>query len=1062
EDIDEAFCIASCNLSHLHDADKMLKCLELKVKQERDEVVETADRAFDELGASLLLRKNKLLAELVKSINNYSASVAKVKEVIEERKKCLMDAVRIAREFKITPSIRTYFDLPQVIYTLKLPVEAELSQVKSLSEKLFPRFFLNTDENTSLFQNVGKIEWETVHEGNGRHSHILDDEEEMPGCNTWALVETVFPVLSRESNTKALESKRHIYKEVINTPGKETLSMIQPQSIPAQPKSPSSPDVIIEEIFEDDVEVICILNLEVLSCSSSSYGFRNAELVFVSHVVNPCHFYVRRYSQKKEARVLEKKLENFCCSKSSHLLSSDFLELGARTFIKSKETEMWCRGTITELIPLKSENKRKPYGPLRYRVCDIALLEVFLTDLGSTVVLICSGYVPAERPEAAALETVETDDLCLFLRKPDRHIEAELAAVPPLAVQCSLKDIVPKNASEGWGEEVKIKFLGMVKNKVVSMTIFREEDGVLIVDLRKPPFNKISDNMPVSLKDALVFLDLAKFKSQLPGQLENNTILQYSPPKIPQEREEVSVVVCHINSPSDFYLQLVSLEISLYSPALSKRIQNVYKHEYGENLEIICPVEGQACVAKQEDGNWYRARIIGLPSNHEVMVKYVDFGSVAHITLKDIRRIKKEFLSSPEKAIRCGLACIEPYKGANEWDREATKRFEEMTEYKHMQCLVDEILDNNILSVELFDSSALHGRYFSINCQLVEENLASFTPGCTARATVRPNEIWDGPPEIRETSEGLSLTDMKSVDEGDFRSLSKKELQVRISHVVSPSKIFIQWLSSEHTLKSLQKEMATTYRESQPQSVKWECNMHCAVYVHDLKQWQRGQISRIVSKTRAEVILYDSGVEKTVDISCLRRLEENMKIIGTLAIECSLADISPTGGSTRWTATVCEYLSSYLTGAQVKIIIQRSDETYALPVDMLYKDETGKLVDISEHLVQKGLALRRRRTNKADVACSVSKKHFKVHVEQEDAQLDGRNSEAACARNSTAPEESIIVSESEQKSCKRYQSVLYSGRADVYKSPTIPEEKVFQAVVSCIGYDGTIYVIPKS
>ncbi|XP_010131433.1 PREDICTED: RING finger protein 17 [Buceros rhinoceros silvestris] len=979
EDIDEAFCIASCNLSHLHDADKMLKCLELKVKQERDEVVETADRAFDELGASLLLRKNKLLAELVKSINNYSASVAKVKEVIEERKKCLMDAVRIAREFKITPSIRTYFDLPQVIYTLKLPVEAELSQVKSLSEKLFPRFFLNTDENTSLFQNVGKIEWETVHEGNGRHSHILDDEEEIP-------------------------------------------------------------DVIIEEIFEDDVEGM-------------------TELVFVSHVVNPCHFYVRRYSQKKEARVLEKKLENFCCSKSSHLLSSDFLELGARTFIKSKETEMWCRGTITELIPLKSENKRKPYGPLRYRVCDIALLEVFLTDLGSTVVLICSGYVPAERPEAAALETVETDDLCLFLRKPDRHIEAELAAVPPLAVQCSLKDIVPKNASEGWGEEVKIKFLGMVKNKVVSMTIFREEDGVLIVDLRKPPFNKISDNMPVSLKDALVFLDLAKFKSQLPGQLENNTILQYSPPKIPQEREEVSVVVCHINSPSDFYLQLSD---SLYSPALSKRIQNVYKHEYGENLEIICPVEGQACVAKQEDGNWYRARIIGLPSNHEVMVKYVDFGSVAHITLKDIRRIKKEFLSSPEKAIRCGLACIEPYKGANEWDREATKRFEEMTEYKHMQCLVDEILDNNILSVELFDSSALHGRYFSINCQLVEENLASFTPGCTARATVRPNEIWDGPPEIRETSEGLSLTDMKSVDEGDFRSLSKKELQVRISHVVSPSKIFIQWLSSEHTLKSLQKEMATTYRESQPQSVKWECNMHCAVYVHDLKQWQRGQISRIVSKTRAEVILYDSGVEKTVDISCLRRLEENMKIIGTLAIECSLADISPTGGSTRWTATVCEYLSSYLTGAQVKIIIQRSDETYALPVDMLYKDETGKLVDISEHLVQKGLALRRRRTNKADVACSVSKKHFKVHVEQEDAQLDGRNSEAACARNSTAPEESIIVSESEQKSCKRYQSVLYSGRADVYKSPTIPEEKVFQAVVSCIGYDGTIYVIPKS
>lgn len=49
--------------------------------------------------------------------------------------------------------------------------------------------------------------------------------------------------------------------------------------------------------------------------------------------------------------------------------------------------------------------------------------------------------------------------------------------------------------------------------------------------------------------------------------------------------------------------------------------------------------------------------------------------------------------------------------------------------------------------------------------------------------------------------------------------------------------------------------MATIYKESQPQSVKWEDSMHCAVYVRDLKQWQRGQISRIVSETSAEVNL---------------------------------------------------------------------------------------------------------------------------------------------------------------------------------------------------------------
>lgn len=47
---------------------------------------------------------------------------------------------------------------------------------------------------------------------------------------------------------------------------------------------------------------------------------------------------------------------------------------------------------------------------------------------------------------------------------------------------------------------------------------------------------------------------------------------------------------------------------SLYLP---KKIQEEYKHEDEKNLKIVCPVEGQACIAKQSDGNWYRAQIIG-------------------------------------------------------------------------------------------------------------------------------------------------------------------------------------------------------------------------------------------------------------------------------------------------------------------------------------------------------------------------------------------------------------------------------------------------------------------
>ncbi|XP_030921931.1 RING finger protein 17 [Geospiza fortis] len=981
QDIDEALGIAVSNLGHFHDASKVLEYLELKVKHKKDKVTEAADRTLDEL-ITLLSRKRKSFAELKENINNYCSSIAKTKEIIEEKKKHLIGAIRTAKELKFSHSLRNCCDLTQIIYDLKLPVETELSRVKNLKDKILSRLFLNTSEITSSLENLREIKHGmTRNEDNGQDTLILDDQEE-------------------------------------------------------------TPDVIIEEILEDDLEGL-------------------TELVLVSHVINPCHFYIRRYSQKKEAFALQTKLEDFCCSKSSYLLPSDILELGARTFIKSKETGMWCRGTITELIPVESKNQRKKLcGPIRYKVCDIALLKVYLIDFGSSVVLIFSGCDPTERPDPATLQTIETHDICLFVRKPDQHIEAELAAIPPLAVRCSLKDVVPKNEDEGWGEEAKTKFLEMVNNKVVSMMVFREEDGVLIVDLRKPPLNEVSSNTPLSLKDALVFLDLARFKLQLPSQLEDCTVLQYSPPNIPQEGEEVFVVVCHINSPSDFYLRLRE---SVESLALPEKIQEIYKQENGKNFEIFCPVEGQACIAKQEDGNWCRAQIIGLPSCREVLVKYVDYGNIANLSHKDIRRVKQEFLSFPEKAIRCRLACIEPFKGANEWNREAKERFEEMTEDKLMLCSVIEIVDNNILSVELFNASANNGKKLSINCQLVEEDLASYIPGYTERTEVKPNEIWDDPlEEISKTSEAFIPTDTESVDEGDFRSLCNKELHGRISHVVSPSKIFVQLLASEGILKRLQEEMASIYKESQPQSVTWEREMHCAVYVHDVGQWQRGQISRIVSETSAEVLLYDSGAEKTVEVSCLRKLEENMKAIRMLAMECSLTEIRPTGGSTQWTATVCECLSYYLTGAQVKIVIQENVVGCALPVKILCKDETGKMTDTSEYLIEQGLALRNRRTGKANGACLVSKEHLEVHFEQENTQLDGCNSKIAYERNRTVPEETTTISESEQKSLKIHEPLPHPEMDEVYKSPIVPEAKVFQAVVSCIGGDGTIYIIPKS
>lgn len=56
-----------------------------------------------------------MCAEIMKGISNYSADIEKAKEVIEEKKKHLAGAIKIANELKITPSLRACCDLSQVL-----------------------------------------------------------------------------------------------------------------------------------------------------------------------------------------------------------------------------------------------------------------------------------------------------------------------------------------------------------------------------------------------------------------------------------------------------------------------------------------------------------------------------------------------------------------------------------------------------------------------------------------------------------------------------------------------------------------------------------------------------------------------------------------------------------------------------------------------------------------------------------------------------------------------------------------------------------------------------------
>ncbi|XP_073898932.1 RING finger protein 17 isoform X2 [Castor canadensis] len=1038
EEIDEALKIAGYNFEQLSIALKMLDCTQNKTKKETNSLIEVVEKQFDKLFASLDSRKKNLCEELVRNTDDYLSNLMMAKSYIEGKKNDLDAAMKIARELKSAPSLRTYCDLTQIIRTLKLTFESELSQVNSLKPRNPPRLNMNCSEIICMFNSMGKIEFEDstkCYQENeiGQNVQKKHNNKKELSYDTYSSLEkkkTDISVQTSEASAPPLQLETG--DEYVE-PQKEMVTVMSPKTIAVLPQMGSSPDVIIEEIIEENLEY-------------------SPELVFVSHVIHPCHFYIRKYSQIKDVTVLEKKV-NQICNKSLHLDPSDILELGARIFVNSIENGMWCRGTITELIPIKSKNIRKPCSPTKFSVREVALIQVFMVDFGNSEVLIVTGVGDTcVRPEHVAEQHIALNDLCLVLRKSEPYIEELLKNIPPLAHPCSLKDIVPHNSTEGWEEEAKVEFLKMVNNKAVLMKVFREEDDVLIVDLQKPPTNKISSDMPVSLRDALVFMELARFRSQSPrSHTEKNMTLHYHPPILPKEMTDVSVMVCHINSPADFYLQLIENLDFLF---LLKAIEDFYKGEDGESLEILCPVEDQACVAKFEDGVWYRAKVTGLPGHREVEVKYVDFGNTAKITLKEMRKIKDEFLSPPEKAIKCKLAYIEPCEGTMQWSKKAKEKFEEKTQDKFMTCSVIKTLEDNVLLVELFNSHGSPGMTpTSINDQLVKEGLAAYEVGYTLKDNSKKHvEVWDPSPEeiISDEANNLSPVSVKSLPNENFQSFYNKELPVHICNVVSPEKIYVQWLLTENLLNSLEEKMIAAYENSQWEPIKWENDMHCAVKVPDKNQWRRGQIVKMVTDTLVEVLLYDVGVELVVNINCLRELRENLKTMGRLSLECSLVDIRPTGGSDKWTATACDCLSLYLTGAIATIILQENNTTWPLPVKIFCRDEKGDRVDVSNYLIKKGLALRERRFNKSD-SSHLSEKC----LEQGDSTI------TEGIKIHPAPDRKATDKVSEHKMSGLKERTSETRTTGCYKPPVIPNMKVFEAIVSCIGDDGTIFVVPK-
>ncbi|KAF3843527.1 hypothetical protein F7725_002376 [Dissostichus mawsoni] len=724
--VDEALVQAAKNHALLDKINETLKTgLADQVKSERArlqlEIKQAADKASQAIQKLVLRiteacdfsvnRKDEQMSQLTKLIARFSTGRAELCRV-QKKMKALEIAMQMAEKYAVSPFwsstapwISSVFQIDGLKQNLALSLAIEVGNPKQLSE-LPPKH-----HEPSSFNRKSSLQRA---EGRDRNYPSGNDLPTPPKQNQESPRSRSPSSRGSSPSPKPLGSSNH--------PRQNDTSHT------------TDPDVIIEELYKEQQHVL--------------------QMVIVTHVVNPSHFYIRYVAENSESENLSEKINHFC-SRDSSLI-----------FVKLKEG-LWCRAHVVSVLQIGRVDAGKDCP-----VTQLASVRVFFLDSGLNIRL------PIQREEGSTESSLE--EVNTLLRKVCKEVNQALSNFAPQAIRCSLKDLVPYDLTKGWRKDAQVKFSRLVGSAAVDMRQLGQDRDTLLVDLRKVPVNQ-SSGVPISIREYLVLIELGM-----------RTLLFY-PPVYPKVDTEVNAVVSHINSPADFYIQVENMESLL----LFAKLQDCYN---------------ATTMAGDEDFNIYCN-----PAGKKVEVQYVDFGIKKILSVSDLRKIKDEFFALPSMAIHCCLSEIIPLDG-NTWSETCCNLFVSLAQEKLVTIVATGTRPKSQpLPVKLFESS-LNGPQANIATLLVREELASFkdrpqSPQETVRSSAEDSTeaIWDPPLELGLDTESDDTPEQKTPgdqteQQPEFDAQLKlpdqlKDLKVRVSHVNSPSSFYVQLTQNDAQLK---------------------------------------------------------------------------------------------------------------------------------------------------------------------------------------------------------------------------------------------------------------------
>ena len=323
--------------------------------------------------------------------------------------------------------------------------------------------------------------------------------------------------------------------------------------------------------------------------------------------------------------------------------------------------------------------------------------------------------------------------------------------------------------------------------------------------------------------------------------------------------DPVDVYITHVTSPSDFYLQMASVENRLTE--LADSLVEVYDADNSDELKLSNLVVGDLCCARYSvDGSWYRAVVESVAAD-KLSVRFVDYGNSDEVSQADVRRLTERFTAIPACAWHCQFNAMQSFS----WTDESKQK----------------LVDLAAAGEKLFVCSFVSRSSSPFPVLLKDDDV---DVGTQLFGILPTTESAEPSPRGSEVVLPVAVPPSDAVD-------------VCITFAESPSDFYIQLASVEDELSDLADELISEYdsltaddRRLANVSVGGLC---CAKYSAD-GAWYRATISEIVSAGEVRVLFVDYGNSDVVSTSSeVKQLAEKFCAKPPFAFRCTLAGVGP-------------------------------------------------------------------------------------------------------------------------------------------------------------------------